>query len=336
MNAPANQQAVAEGEASASRELFPLDFAVADYDRTRPLLDGRVKPQGIALNATARWIGDFCERPVYEMYDVAEFSLSWYVAARCRGEPVIALPVFPLRMPVFAYVLCRSDAPYEHPGDLAGKRIGAPGYRYTVNLWLRGLLKEHYGLSPEQVSWVTAEKEGAGYVVPPGIDVTVKTGARPEELLLRGEVDAIFVPMLPQAFVNGDPRLRRLFRDARAETRQLHRRTGIVPITHTVVMKQSLYDREPWLAPSLVKAFMEAQRVCDDFYAKDPKHLGFTDSVFFLEEQRAAYGERSWTHGLNPANRNIMETFLRYAHEQGYIPRLMTLDELFAPNTLAL
>jgi 4,5-dihydroxyphthalate decarboxylase len=332
MNAPDKAQAVLEHEAP-QEALFPLDFAVADYDRTRPLVDGRVKPEGIALNASTRWIGDFCERPVYEMYDVAEFSLSWYVAARC-GEPVLALPVVPLRMPVFAYVLVRASSPYDHPKDLIGKRIGAPGYRYTVNLWLRGLFKEHYGLAPEQATWVTSDTEGAGYVAPEGVQIIVKPGVTPEQMLLSGEVDAIFVPMLPTSFVNGDPRIRRLFKDSRCETHSLHRRTGIVPITHTVVMKQALYDKEPWLAPSLVQGFMDAQRMADEFYGKDPKHLGFTDAVWFLEEQRAAYGDRSWTHGLNAGNRKIIETFVRYAHEQGYIPRRMALEELFAPNTL--
>jgi 4,5-dihydroxyphthalate decarboxylase len=335
MNAPDQAVLAQVQHQGAAKQLgFPLEFAVADYDRTRPLVDGRVKPEGIALNASTRWIGDFCERPVYEMYDVAEFSLSWYVAARCRGEPVIALPVFPLRMPVFAYVLVRSDSPYDHPKDLVGRKIGAPGYRYTVNLWLRGLFKEHYGLSPEQATWITADEEGAGYVVPPGVKVTVMPGATPEQRLLAGEVDAIFVPSLPASFVNGDPRIRRLFKDARCETHSLYRRTGIVPITHTVVMKQALYDREPWLAPSLVHGFMDAQRLADEHYGQDPKNLGFTDSVFFLEEQRASYGERSWTHGLNAANRKIIETFVRYAHEQGYIPRRMELRELFAPNTI--
>jgi 4,5-dihydroxyphthalate decarboxylase len=90
--------------------LTSVSLAVADYDRTRPLIDGRVQPNGIALTVNPGWIGDFCLRPVYEEYDVAEMSLSWYVMARTRGEPIVALPVFPLRMPVLAYVLVRADS----------------------------------------------------------------------------------------------------------------------------------------------------------------------------------------------------------------------------------
>lgn len=321
---------------AASPGLYPIDLAVADYDRTRPIIDGRVKPEGLALNTETSWIGDFCTRPVYEQYDAAEMSLSWYVAARCRGEPVVALPIFPLRMPVLAYVLTRKDAPYFEPRDLKGKRIGAPLYRLTVNLWLRGIFRDHYGLAPEDVTWVTCETEGAaGYVIPKGIAVEPAKGGTPEQLLERGEADAILVPQLPASFLAGTSDMRRLFRDPQAEMRTYVRRTGIFPITHTLVMKAELAKREPWIAESLCRAFVAAQRACDQFIFADPKHLSLPDAVFILEQQRAAYGDDAWAQGLAP-NRKVIETFLRYAHEQGYIPRPMQVEELFAETTLGL
>jgi 4,5-dihydroxyphthalate decarboxylase len=329
-------QTIIAEETRRKSALYPIDLAVADYDRTRPIIDGRVKPEGLALNTETAWIGDFCTRPVYEQYDAAEMSLSWYVAARCRGEPVVALPIFPLRMPVLAYVLVRKDAPYFEPKDLVGKRIGVPLYRLTVNLWLRGLLRDHYGLAPEQVNWVTCETEGAaGFVIPPGISVLPAQGGKPETLLEQGAVDAIFVPQLPASFLAGTSNLRRLFRDPKAEMRNLVRRSGIFPITHTLVMKETLAAREPWIAASLFRAFAEAQRQCTAFYFDDSKHLSLPDAVFLLEEQREAYGENAWAQGLGP-NRHVIETFLRYAHEQGYIERPMAVDELFAANTLDL
>jgi 4,5-dihydroxyphthalate decarboxylase len=321
---------------AASAGLYPIDLAVADYDRTRPIIDGRVKPDGIALNTETAWIGDFCTRPVYEQYDAAEMSLSWYVAARCRGEPVVALPIFPLRMPVLAYVLTRKDAPYFEPKDLKGKRIGAPLYRLTVNLWLRGIFRDHYGLAPEDVTWVTCETEGAaGFVIPKGITVEAAKGGTPEQLLERGEADAILVPQLPESFLAGTSNMRRLFRDPQAEMRGYVQRSGIFPITHTLVMKAELAKREPWIAENLYRAFAAAQRACDRFIFADSKHMSLPDAVFILEQQRAAYGDNAWAQGLGP-NRKVIETFLRYAHEQGYIPRPMGVDELFAENTLGL
>jgi len=317
------------------RESFPLRLAVAEYDRTRPILDGRVQPDGIALKSESAWIGEFCLRPVYEEYDAAEMSLSWYVMARCRKEPVIALPVFPLRMIVHAYLFCRAEAPYTNPKDLVGKRVGTMRYRLTVNLWMRGILKEHYGVGPEELAWVTIEEEGAGFAPPPGVVVTCLPGRDPVELLLSGEIDALLWPELPEAFRRGDPRIRRLFPDCRTEVEHYWNRTGIFPITHTMVMGEALWKREPWIAERLVAAFREAQRQCEAYYHNDPKHLMLPRAVFILEEERATFGTDPWAHGLEP-NRHVLETFIRYAHEQGYIPRRPALEELFAANTLSL
>lgn len=319
----------------SSSKPLQLTLAVAKYDRTLPILDGRVQPEGIALKTVSGWIGDFCIRPVYEEYDVAEMSLSWYVMARCRGEPVVALPIFPLRMPVHAYLFCRSDAPYKHPEELLGKRIGAGRYRLTVNLWARGILKEHYGVPPEACSWVTAEEEGAGFEIPRDISTRTLPGRNMEELLLNGEIDCLLSPVVPKAFQRGDPRMRRLFPDCRAEIAKYFRNTGIFPITHTVVMGEALWKREPWIAERMVMAFREAQRQVEEFYYADPKHLTLPQAVFVLEEERAAFGSDPWVQGLQP-NRHVLETFVRYAHEQGYIPRRPALEELFAENTLGL
>jgi 4,5-dihydroxyphthalate decarboxylase len=331
-----SDQAVLERAGVQGRSLFPIDMAVASYDRTRPILDGHVKPAGIALNVVSRYIGEFCEKPVYEEYDVAEMSFSWYVTARSRGEPVMALPVFPLRMPVLAYVFVRADAPYTQPRDLIGKRIGVPGYRYTVNLWLRGIFRDHYGLAPEQATWITCQaEEGAGYSIPSGIKVVVADGATPEQLLRNGDVDAILVPKVLASFVDGTSGFRRLFRDPQAEVQSYTRRSGILPITHTIVMKQSLTEQEPWISESLFNAFRDAQRMSDDASQFDPKFLSMADAIFYQEQDRAAYGARSWSHGVAP-NRRVIETFLRYAHEQGYSDRLLSVEELFPANTIIL
>ena len=319
---------------NSERTLFPLTLAVGDYDRTRPLLDGRVRAKGIALNAQSARIGEFCLRPVYEEFDVTEMSLSWYVMARCRREPVVALPIFPLRMPVHAHLFCRTDSPYHHPRDLIGKRIGTERYRLTVNLWMRGILSEHFGLSHEDFSWMTCDEEGAGFSVPPGTSVTPRPGCDMEQLLFEGEVDCLFWPVIPESFRRGDPRIRRLFPDCKAEFETYFKKTGIFPITHTVVVRESLLEREPWVAEPLFNMFKEAQRLCEDFYYADPKHLTLPRAIFLLEEERSLFGPNPWGHGLNP-NRHNLETFVRYAYEQGYIPRAPALEELFAKNTLS-
>ena len=315
--------------------LYPIEIAFADYDRTRPIIDGRVKPKSLALKANTAWIGDFCRRPVYEEYDAAEMSFSWYIAARDRGEPVIALPIFPLRVPVWAYLYVRADSPITKPSDLIGKRIGTESYRYTINLWLRGICKEYYGLSPEQATWVTTVTEGAGFVAPKNVTIEVTPGITADDNIKNGVVDAIFCFAVPKPVVAGETWLRRLFPDAQAETQAFFRRTGIMPITHTMVMKKELAEREPWIAESLYHAFVEAQRMADRVYEIDPKLTSLIDSVYILEQQKSAYGPNPYSHGVRN-NRKVIETFARYAHDQGYISRVIPVEELFVPATLDL
>jgi 4,5-dihydroxyphthalate decarboxylase len=319
-----------DSPAAARNATLPLNIAFSDYDRTRPLVDGRVVPHGIAPTYTLEDIAQFCERPVYEEFDVAEMSLSWYVAARGRGEKVIALPIFPLRMPVHAYMFVRSDSPVTSPSQLKGKTIGCLGYRFTVNLWLRGIVQDHYGVRPDEMNWVsTLASEGAGFEYPAGVNVRVIPGASPQELLLDGTVDAIFSPVILEGITNGDPRLRRLLPDSRAEMAAYYAQTNILPITHTVVVAESLLAREPWIADNLLEAFRTAQSICDETY-REPKFLSTFDAVLNLEEQRRDFGETTYVHGLK-RNRHIIETFVRYAHEQGYIAKLPDVDSLFAP-----
>lgn len=322
------------GEKSAA--LYPLDVAIADYDRTRPLIDGRVKAQGLAITThTPDVRGDFCTRPVYEAFDASEMSFSWYLEARDRDAPCLALPYFPMRMAVWAYVFVRADSNIEKPSDLIGKRIGARGYRYTVNLWLRGMFKEHYGLAPEDTTWVTAETENNGYVAPKNIKIELRPGSDPVENLKTGVVDAIYCTGIPQEFANGERWIRRLFPDAAGEMRRFVAETGIMPITHAFVMKKQLALGAPWIAESLYRALVQSQRVADQIYQTDAKLMSLNEAVFILEQQKALYGASPYAHGLAP-NRKIVETFVRYAHDQGYISRPIPVEELFAPATLGL
>ena len=332
MSPPDSGAASAEKKSDGAQSLHPIRMVVADYDRTRPLVDGRVKPKGIDLDAKVLWVGDFCTRPVYEEYDAAEISLSWYLAARDRGEPCIAIPVFPLRDPIWAFMYVRADSPITRPSDLIGKRIGVQGYRYTVNLWMRGLCKEYYGFSPEQATWVSSEIEGAGYVVPANIPMELSAGKSPEDRLKDGEVDAIWLPRVPRPFQNREPWIRRLFPDCQGEVHRFVKRTGILPFSHAVVMSVDLVKREPWIAKSLYDAFVEAQRVATDM-RRIAKMISYVDSMFILEEQEAAYGPDPFVHGLGPDNRRVMETFVRYAHDQGYISKQLPLEELFVPGS---
>jgi 4,5-dihydroxyphthalate decarboxylase len=308
-----------------------LTIMLADYHRTRPLLNGDVQAEGIKLQPRRAETGEACLRPVYEEFDIAEMSLSWYMMARCRNEPVIALPIFPLRMQIHPYIFCSAASGIERPEDLKGKKIGMDEYRLTVGLWARGILKEYHGVRPEDCEWFTSgpEATAAGYRIPPNVKVTVANEPT-EALLLRGEIDALIPPNIVPSFRAKDPRIRRVFQDIRSTVNAYFQRARIFPITHTLVVRQSLFDEHPWLVSSLLGAFTKAEELCRKSYDY-AKRSAFPSAVLILEEEEELFGKNPWGHGLTPENQIVLEKFVQYANEQGYIPRRPPLSDLFAP-----
>jgi 4,5-dihydroxyphthalate decarboxylase len=232
-------------------------------------------------------------------------------------------------MQIHPYIFCSSSSGIERPEDLKGKRIGMDQYRLTVGLWARGILQEYYGVRPGDCHWVTSEPEGAGFQLPADVKITVQNEPT-EALLLRGEIDAIIPPNVVPSFRAKDPRIRRVFKDLRATVNEYFRKTKIFPITHALVVRQSLFDQHPWLVSSLLNAFTEAEKLCRKSYDY-AKRLAFPTAVLILEEEEEIFGANPWDHGLIPENRMVVEKFVQYAEEQGYIPYRPQLSELFAP-----
>jgi 4,5-dihydroxyphthalate decarboxylase len=302
---------------------------LADYHRTRPLLSGKVTAEGMRLQPRRAATGEACMRPVYEEFDIAEMSLSWYMMARCRREPVIALPIFPLRMQIHPYIFCSAASGIERPEDLKGKKIGMDEYRLTVGLWARGILQEYHGIRPEECQWFTSAPEGAGYQPPANINITVVDETM-EALLLSGKIDALIPPNIVPSFRQKDPRIRRVFKDIRNVVSDYFNQTKIFPITHTLVVRQSLFDENPWIVSSLLEAFTKAEDLCRKSY-EYAKRSAFPSAVLIIEEEEELFGANPWGHGLTPENQVVIEKFIEYADKQGYLPYRPTLNDLFAP-----
>jgi 4,5-dihydroxyphthalate decarboxylase len=151
-----------------------------------------------------------------------------------------------------------------------------------------------------------------------------------EALLLRGEIDALIPPNIVPSFRAKDPRIRRVFKDVRSTVNDYFRKTKIFPITHTLVVRQSLFDQHPWLVSSLLNAFNEAEAFCRKSYDY-AKRSAFPSAVLILEEEEAIFGKNPWAHGLTPENQIVLEKFVQYAQEQGYIPHRPPINDLFAP-----
>ncbi len=320
-----------------------LSLACGLYDRTLPLVDGAVAPDGIDLNFLAVPPGELFRRQArFAEFDVSEFSLSTYAMLQARGDRrLVAIPVFPSRMFRHAYIFVNTRAGLREPRDLAGRRVGTMEYQQTAMVWMRGLLAHEYGVPPDALTWYFGGydepepfTQRVPFDVPPGVRVeTIPSDASLNKLLVDGEIDALMGARPPRAFRDGAPSVARLFPNPQQVELDYYRRTGIFPIMHTVVVKREVYERAPWVAMSLYRAFVAAKAV-------GRQRLTLPNAVYCsmpwlllqLEELEATMGSDPFPYGLE-ANRLVLETFLQYALEQGLLARALTVDELFAPET---
>jgi 4,5-dihydroxyphthalate decarboxylase len=153
-------------------------------------------------------------------------------------------------------------------------------------------------------------------------------------MLDSGEISALFTARAPSSFVKGSPNVARLFPNFKEVEQAYFRKTGIFPIMHMVGMKRHIYERHPWVARSLYRAFSEArQRVYESLYDTSALRVMLPWLIAEVEETRAVFGGDCWPYGLEP-NRPTLEALTQYAYEQGLTQRRLEIEGLFAPNTL--
>jgi 4,5-dihydroxyphthalate decarboxylase len=314
-----------------------LTLALGDYDRTQALKTGAVKPEGVELNILT--LGP--EETFYRMgrfreFDVSEFSLSTYTIRRSRGEPLIAIPVFPSQMFRHSAIFIRDDAGIREPKDLRGKRVGVPKYHMTAAVWIRGILEDEYGVAPKEMLWFEggegAKVKEVDVTLPPEIHLTNVPGDKNlGDMLAAGDLDAFIGARRPATF---GTRVRRLFPDFRTVERAYYAKTGIFPIMHTVVLKEELAKEHPWLPRSLFTAFVEAKQFA---YRRLNDTAALLNSlpwqVAEAEETRALMGDDPFPYGI-AKNRKNAETLACYTFRQGLAPRRLTSEEMFVPSML--
>jgi 4,5-dihydroxyphthalate decarboxylase len=314
-----------------------LTFACGPYDRTLALRDGSVQPEGIELNYIASQPADIFWRMLqFNEFEVSEMSLSNYITLLGAGNaPFIAIPVFPSRVFRHGYFFINTDKGIKTPAELKGKRGGVPEYTMTAALYMRGLLQHEYGVKPSNVEWVQGRADRLGRKLPADIRLTqAPAGTELGDLLERGEIDFMMTANNPLAFRRGSPKVRRLFPNYPELEKDYYRRTKIYPIMHTVVIRNDVYKRDPWVALSMYKALCRAKDSAYHLLADmgSPK----VSSAWLqplIEEEKAIFGPDWFAYGIEP-NRPSIEAALQYAHEHGLTDRRVKLEELFAPSTL--
>jgi 4,5-dihydroxyphthalate decarboxylase len=326
-----------------------ITLACWDYDRTRALFDGRVKPEGIELDLWSTYnVGEIMERMIrHRQFDVSELGITYYLRTlELPDPPFIAIPVFPNRFFRHSAVFVNTTKGIRSPGDLAGRRVGElQRYGHDAGIWAKGALGDDFGLKTNAmthyVGGIARTDAGPDWApFDPPKDVAIHR-LSPEQglddMLQKGEIDALFSAHIPPSARRSPQLVQRLFPDYETVERDYFGRTGIFPIMHTVVIRREIYEKNRWIARAMMTAFEQAKAIAlkaynaSDIFFNAPSMIPWF--VALRERNRALLGDDYWPYGLEP-NRKTLETCLRYHREQGLLKRSYSLEELFAPETL--
>ena len=319
-----------------------LNIAFWDYDRTRPLMDERVRPEGINPNITVLRPREIFPRMLQDQeFHAAEMSLASYVILKARNRcPFVAIPVMLSKMFRHDCIYVRPDAGISEPAALRGKRIGLPQYSSTAGVFIKGLVQHEYGVSPTEINWFMGGQDtpAPAPLVPLDLPADIHLEFIHEDktlegMLADGDLDALFATYLPNLFLNGSPTIARLFPNYKEVEQDYYRRTGIFPIMHTVAIREDVHREHPWVAASLYKAFCEARDLAiDGLYDTDALRLSLPFLIDHNEETWRVFGKDYWAYGVE-SNLATLEAVARYVHDQGLAPRIITPEELFLAET---
>jgi 4,5-dihydroxyphthalate decarboxylase len=318
-----------------------LTLALSHYDRHIPFFDGSVHVDGVDLQVLE--VGqsnplkhgqDRHERMLQRSeFDICELSLSSYLIAKSRGMPFTAIPVFPRRLFSLSQMWVNKNAGIKSPEDLIGKKIGLSTFQTTLSVLAKGDLQAEYGVPWRKLDWYMSKDEAVPIKPIDGVRMQIlKPGQKIGAMLDNGEIDALMVPHPPKEALRGGGNIRRLFTDLKAEETKYFRKNGYYPIMHVVAFKDQVLAQYPWLARSVMEAFDKAKEACVEYY-DDPNWSRFVWGRHLFEEERIAFGEDPWPHGVKK-NRANLERFIGYSLDQGLMEKKLEVEELFAPSTL--
>lgn len=323
--------------------LLPITLAAANYDRTRALIDGSVRPEGIDLNFIPLAVEEvFWRMTRYQEFDASEMSGSAYLVERSRPEPrFIAIPVFLSRTFRHSTIYVHSGCGVNRPEDLAGRRVGIPEYGLTALAWVRAFLQHDYGVRPSQIRWMVGGQERPGREERAPVQLPADISIEPippsetlNSMIVSGAIDAMIAPRMPRPFAEGSPGIRRLFPSFREVEEDYYRRTGLFPIMHVVTIREDIYRRHRWVAESLYKAFCQARdEALQALFEPNALAVSLPWIIAEAERERAIFGPDLWSYGVEP-NRRTLEAMVAYHVEQGLIPKSIPIEQLFAEPTL--
>ncbi len=321
-----------------------LTLATWDHDRVMALHDGRVRVPGVGIDSVIAPTSKLFPAAVGDApHDVTEMSISSYILELSRGTGAyVAIPAFVSRAFRHSGFFARAGSGVTTPADFAGRRIGVPEYQMTAALWMRGILADDHGVDAAGVHWRTGaldagiRRERLELALPEGMVVEpIEDGETLQDLLLAGEIDGLLAPKPPQAFLDGDARLVRLFPDFEAAERDYHARTGFFPIMHLIGVRRTLAEAHPWLPRALYDGFVAARDLATErlreVWLGNANRLSLPWLGASMERTIATLGQDWWPYGC-AANRAELDAVCRYSAEQHLAARRVDPGELFHPG----
>ena len=303
-----------------------LSIGITNNPRTWPILNGTVKPEGIDLIPTVLHPSELFWRQLhFSEFAVSEMSCSSFLIVTGQGDQrFLGLPIFTTRRFFHTSILVSRKSGIEKPADLRGKRVGVPEYQQTAALWTRGVLEHEFGVSPKDMEfWMerTPEKShggATGFKPPPGVTVHQVPGDKSlGDMMLAGELDATIHYLVHRNLVDrsrvnlhNHPDFKTLFPDPAAEGIRFYRKTGLFPINHQAVIQREVYEKNPWVAQNLLKAFIKANEIANE---QRIEHVEYHLAAGLMSGDART---PLLHHGVK-ANRNVMETIAQYSLEQG-------------------
>jgi len=324
-----------------------LSIALSDNERTRPIIEGRCRAEGLRLVPTVVHPSEMFWRQLkFAEFDVSEMSMSSLFIIDSYGDDrFVGIPVFTMRRHFHTSILVRKDSGIREPRDLIGKKIGVPEYQQTWAVWSRGILEHEFGVQPKDIEWYmertpdVSHGASTGFKAPDGVTVRqIPRSSDIGQMLVAGELDGtlLYLPeknLVDRSTADLSDTCRLLFPDPTAEAARYYKKTGIYPINHGMVIKRDVHERYPWAAINIYHAFNAAKSLADDITRKtiaDYVSCGLIDpsALDALNTNPKDYGIRS--------ARKVLETIATFVHEQGLAKRLVPLEDVFAPSLMGL
>ena len=325
-----------------------LSIGMANNPRTSAIFDGHVKPDGIDLISTSVHASELFWRQLrFGDFDVSEMSMSSLMMAIANGDDRwVGIPVFTTRRMFQVGTLVRKDSGIDKPSDLKGKKLGVPEYQQTAALWTRGFLQHEYDVHARDIEfWMERNPEhsqggAVGFTPPKDVKLSyIPNTTNLGQMMLDGKIDGALRYLAgtnnlidrSNLDLYKHPDFKTLFPDPHAEGVRFFKKTGIYPINHGMVIKREIAEKHPWVILNLYKAFVKANEIAE----KARKNaIGYhLETGLLSADAGKALATPLIQHGI-AANRKVLETAAQYSFVQGLTPRLIKLDEIFAPSTM--